>query len=432
MKHTPKFLQRRKFFMVLPLLVLPFVTMIFWALGGGSGIELQAMPIKNTGLNAALPDAKFEDEQEDELWDKFKLYESAARDSAEYATARENDPYFDLIAFQSKQDKQKDDPSKLIGTFKHKDILTSDPNEDKVNNKLEQLYREINRASQPDEKPRTETEDIVDSQFADDVSRLEGMMESMHEDQADADPEMKQIETMMDKLLDIQHPERVRERMSQNQKQQKNSAFTVMPSSKKIISSFENRSEQTELASDSLQTSFPVSAVENSFYSLDEEVNQDKVVGNAIAAIIHETQQLVAGANVRMRVAADIIINGITIPKDHFIYGNCSISGERLLIQVTSIRYENTLLPVSLSVYDLDGLEGIYIPGAITRDAAKQASDDALQNVQLLSMDTSLGAQAASAGIEATKGLLSQKAKLVKVTVKAGYKIFLKDTQAKD
>jgi hypothetical protein len=35
--------------------------------------------------------------------------------------------------------------------------------------------------------------------------------------------------------------------------------------------------------------------------------------------------------------------------------------------------------------------------------------------------------QAANAGIQAAKSLISKKVKLVKVTVKAGYKILLKD-----
>ncbi|MBL7852676.1 MAG: conjugative transposon protein TraM, partial [Cyclobacteriaceae bacterium] len=112
------------------------------------------------------------------------------------------------------------------------------------------------------------------------------------------------------------------------------------------------------------------------------------------------------------------------------IYGVCAINGERLTVEVSSIRTGNSLLPVSLEVYDLDGLPGIYIPGAITRDAAKQASDDALQNVQLMSLDPSIAAQAAAAGVEAAKGLFSKKAKLIKVTVKAGYQVFLVDTNS--
>jgi hypothetical protein len=42
-------------------------------------------------------------------------------------------------------------------------------------------------------------------------------------------------------------------------------------------------------------------------------------------------------------------------------------------------------------------------------------------------MDQSISAQAASAGLQAAKGLFSKKMKLIRVTVKAGYKILLKD-----
>jgi hypothetical protein len=75
----------------------------------------------------------------------------------------------------------------------------------------------------------------------------------------------------------------------------------------------------------------------------------------------------------------------------------------------------------------MDGLAGIYIPGAITRDVAKQSADNGLQSIDMTSVDPSLKAQAATAGINAAKSLLSRKAKLIRVYVKAGYRILLKD-----
>ena len=132
-----------------------------------------------------------------------------------------------------------------------------------------------------------------------------------------------------------------------------------------------------------------------------------------------------------MRLSEDIFISGTLIPAGNFVYGVCSINGERLKIDINSVRYGKRLYPVALGVYDLDALEGIRIPGAITRDAVKDGSDRALQSVQLMSLDPSIGAQAASAGVEMTKGLLSKKAKLIRVTVKAGYPILLVDEKSK-
>jgi conjugative transposon TraM protein len=103
------------------------------------------------------------------------------------------------------------------------------------------------------------------------------------------------------------------------------------------------------------------------------------------------------------------------------------LNAERLEVEINSIRYNQSLYPVKLSVYDIDGLPGIYIPGAITRDVAKQSVDNSLQLMELSTMDPSLKAQATSAGIGAAKSLLSKKVKQVKVMVKAGYKVLLKD-----
>jgi hypothetical protein len=107
------------------------------------------------------------------------------------------------------------------------------------------------------------------------------------------------------------------------------------------------------------------------------------------------------------------------------------LNGERLTVDITSIQFNNSIYPVALSLYDVDGLEGIYVPGAIARDAAKKSSGQTLQEVQLNSLDPSLEVQAASVGIEAAKGMLTKKTRLIQVTAKAGYKVFLVNNNMK-
>jgi hypothetical protein len=85
-----------------------------------------------------------------------------------------------------------------------------------------------------------------------------------------------------------------------------------------------------------------------------------------------------------------------------------------------------------LSVYDMDGMVGIYIPGAISRDVAKASADRSMQTLGVASLDDSWGAQAAGVGIEAAKSFLSKSVKLVKVVVKAGYQVLLRDEKQKD
>ncbi|HEX5170841.1 MAG TPA: conjugative transposon protein TraM [Cyclobacteriaceae bacterium] len=432
--HTEKFTRRRRFLMVLPVLALPFLTMIFWALGGGQGSPAAAETVDHAGLNLALPDAHFD---EREIWDKLSLYEMAERDSAKYEEARERDPYFDLVAFKSQQGLQQIDTTShvnmLVDSFPQKGKASEDPNEERVNRKLEELYAEIDKVNARPAGMNRRTVDPTpsDPQFTADVDRLERMMEMM-QDNGEADPEMARIESVLEKILDIQHPERVKEKLKSTQRESQGSALPVAPVIEGNDISLINSGTRGLNIDDSVSVlhGFPFMAAQNAFFGLDDENFEEQQSGNAIEAVIHDTQELVSGSTVRMRLLDDIQINGTVIHKDQFIYGVCAINGERLTVKINSLRTGNSLLPVSLEVYDLDGLPGVYIPGAITRDAAKQASDDALQNMQLMSLDPSIGAQAASAGIEAAKGLFSKKAKLIRVTVKAGYRIFLKDSNA--
>ena len=65
---------------------------------------------------------------------------------------------------------------------------------------------------------------------------------------------------------------------------------------------------------------------------------------------------------------------------------------------------------------------GIY-PGG----AAGGGADNAISNMQFLSMDQSLATQAAAGGITAAKGLFSKKVRKVKVHLKNGEPILLRD-----
>jgi conjugative transposon TraM protein len=297
-----------------------------------------------------------------------------------------------------------------------------------VNQKLEELYRELDRSSN---KHSLTTKNEVElssalkdnQQLGSGVDRLEEMMLMMQES-SEADPEMQQIESVLEKILDIQYPERVKEKIREKSLQHSKQVFPV-----------EKQPAQNEVSLLAQKTSYtvndyPVRQTQNGFYGLENETLDNHESGNAIEAVIHDTQELMAGSTVKMRLLNDVYVNGRLIPKDQFIYGTCNINGERLIIDIESIRTENSLFPVSLSAYDLDGLEGIYIPGAIARDVAKQSTNQAIQGMEFFSLDPSVSAQATNAGIQAAKTLLSKKAKAIKVTVKAGYKILLYDANA--
>ena len=410
------YLRKRKMMMVLPLLVIPFLTMAFWALGGGAS-QQTATSGKQSGLNVNLPDAGLKD---DDLANKLSFYEKADKDSMKLEELMRNDPYY-----KKKQDTGQSFDNELEQltqntASKYNQRLNTSPYETSDNNperkliqKLAILEREMNKQAEVKaEDPLEKYPAVQKGEFSGEVDRLENMMQVMNKG-GDEDPEMQQLTGTLDKILDIQHPQRVKDRIKEKSLKQKEVVFAV---SKQVANG------NISLLDTSKRKNIPGTG----FYGIDHNTTEDDN-NNAIEAVVNANQILVNGAVIKLRLATDIYINGTLIPKDNFVFGTTSLNDERLEIQINSIRNNKSLFPVKLEVYDMDGLPGIYIPGAISRDVAKQSADNGLQLMELTSMDPSVKAQAAAAGINTVKTMLSKKVKQVKVMVKAGYKVLLKD-----
>lgn len=421
--HSPRFLRKRKFMMVLPLLTLPFLTLAFWAMGGGKGKAQGNQTTRQMGLNLQLPEPKLDDENGK---DKLSFYNKAQEDSIKLRQEMRNDPYYknglDTMRIPESVLPGAKEPS--FGSKLNQSPYpsgTTNPSEAKIYERLDALNKAIQNPANS-KYSQSFTGDVrqenKNGEFASDVDRLENMMQVMSEKGTD-DPEMKQLGSMLDKILDIQHPERVKDRIKERSLQKKTQVCGV--------NSTQNKTSVTYLASNRKEQNLNKTEPKgNGFFGTGSDMMKEEQ-GNAISAVIHETQTVTAGSTIKLRLLTDIYVNGILVSKGSFVFGTASLENERLLINIPGIRYGNNLLAVSLAVYDMDGLAGIYIPGSISRDVAKQSTDQSLQGIELMALDPSLKAQAATAGIQAAKSLLSKKIKLVKVTIKAGYRVLLKD-----
>jgi conjugative transposon TraM protein len=430
-QHSEKFPRKRKFLLALPVLIIPFLTMAFWATGGGKG-KRNSLILSNLGLNPKLPDPKLKD---DRSLNKLSFYELAQRDSQKLKSELENDKY----RLRVRNDSGKYDLSQLktltenfsnryhqsylngingLNTSADTTLEGSKSAEENLIKKLNLLENEINK---PVEKKKAKkdfekTESQKNVNFSSDVDRLENMMQALN-NKEEGDPEISKLDSVLDKIIDIQHPERIKEEMEKKANESKKNVFPVSPQEKVLtVSLLGDKSN----------------AKENGligFYRLNDENNFDSCAQNSIAAVIHESQTIVSGSVIKLRLLNDININGNLIPKGIFVFGLAKLNGERLTIEINSISYNNSIYPVQLEVYDLDGLTGIYVPGAFARDVAKQSANSSIQSVGISTLDPSLGAKAATAGMNAAKDLLSKKIKTVRVTVKAGYQVLLKDNQ---
>lgn len=396
-----KKVKQRKMLLVLPLLVIPFLTMAFWALGGGQKKPESSVTLR--GLNLDLPDANLKDEKG---MDKLGFYDKADKDSLKMEEWMRSDPYFkkDTVPEPLVPDELQELTTATASKYNQQ--LNTSPYEkrgsnpeEKIMQKLKLLEKEMNASTSTNAENSIQQPSSHNEEFSSEVDRLEQMLK-VNNTGTTEDPEIKQLEGTLDKILDIQHPQRVKDRIKERSLLNKEAVYAVSKRS-------------------------GTDTIVKGFYSLSEEI--EIADQNAIEAVVHESQVLVNGAVVKFRLSSAIYINGSLIPKGNLVFGIASLNNERLEIEINSIRYNNNLYPVKLEVYDMDGLPGIHIPGAINRDVAKQSADNSLSLMEMSSMDPSFKAQAATAGINTAKSLLSKKVKLVKVLVKAGYKVLLND-----
>jgi hypothetical protein len=162
----------------------------------------------------------------------------------------------------------------------------------------------------------------------------------------------------------------------------------------------------------------------NGFHTVGESSTAGNV--NSVPAVIHSDQVVEAGSTVKLRLLQDVQLEGHLIPRNSFLYGTCSLAGNRLTIAATSVQFQGNLLPVSLKAFDIDGNEGLNIPGSIDRDALKQGAAQGVSSADMLTMSPSLGAQAAGIAIQTGKALTGRKIKTVKIHLKANYQLLLK------
>ena len=115
-------------------------------------------------------------------------------------------------------------------------------------------------------------------------------------------------------------------------------------------------------------------------------VSENEPQPDLIKAIIDEDIKAVDGSRVRLRLLDDVEIGTILLPKGSYIYAIMSgFSGQRVKGTVKSLLLYDEIVRVSLSMYDTDGLEGLYIPSSSFRETTRDVASGALGSNMSLS-----------------------------------------------
>ena len=154
-------------------------------------------------------------------------------------------------------------------------------------------------------------------------------------------------------------------------------------------------------------------------------------------AVTYATQKIIRQSNVTerslvttCRLLEPMAVAGRTIPRGAVVVGTGKIQGERLDIEITSLEYDGTIIPVELAVYDTDGQPGIFIPNSMEMNAVREVAANMGGSLgSSINISTNAGAQLASdlgkGLIQGTSQYIAKKMRTVKVHLKAGYRVML-------
>lgn len=109
-----------------------------------------------------------------------------------------------------------------------------------------------------------------------------------------------------------------------------------------------------------------------------------KKENNFIKAVIDENLKGYLGSRIRFRLLEDITVGKHKINKGTLLYGQISgFSLQRVNLNVISILNNGEILPINLSVFDMDGMQGLYVPQSDFREMLREMGSNSVQGTQM-------------------------------------------------
>lgn len=182
------------------------------------------------------------------------------------------------------------------------------------------------------------------------------------------------------------------------------------------------------------------------FYSVTTAIKKEYYTDNeVIPAVVHGNADGITvsnGSSLKVRLTQNTVLisdgRKITLREGTLLSGQVSISGDRVQIYINSFQRGNALYPLSITAYDIDGVQGLYIPNVQN----KQLLSRSLANAGTRPINSmggfftggtvrqQVGTQLASQGIQTAMQGVSDfartKAQNPRITIKSNYKILLK------
>jgi conjugative transposon TraM protein len=395
------FLKKNKAALILPLALIPFVVLIFYILGGGekegSETDKEVENKTSKGINYILPEA----ESSIEIFDKMDAYQKN-----EVIATQD----YDILGGKDSTGQMNEPAAGGMDSLQAYPALAQAQNLDGSTNLLEHIKQ---KEESINKELSTQDENTTDG------NRQKS--ENGYQKKTKGTPS-RQAESNKPLIQEGKH-----------EQAGTNFNYTGIGELDKVFDENLVLNRQNDsLKFYLLQTKSQLSEIEkvkNASFSLDKKQvsvfnKRGEQIIAPLKAEIYETETVLDGNRVKLRLLEDAQINGLEITKNSFVYGICKINNERLHIEITQLPVGESFLPVKLSIHDLDGLPGLYVPDNAARKVTKEVGAST-NTSSMFGVSNDPLAYAGIRALDRTAQTLLKSVRLKRVTVKKNTLVYL-------
>ena len=409
---------KRQKMIVLPAMVLAFIGAMWWIFAPSSDKGQQ--PGVN-GYNTEMPDADKENRLI--IGDKAKAYEQGAMEERQENRSRAMQQLGDLFDRETAEADGGSDFD-LANPGGTEEAVKPAP---KTIQSSAAAYRDLNATlGNFYEQPKNDNAEM--DELLERIATLESELESGKERSSTMDEQVALMEKSYELAAKYMGGQNGTQAAGQTaepspvQKTGKNTAKPVRQVTHQVVSSLGQPMSNAE---------FVASFSQERNRSFNTAVGVTTVSDrNTISACVYGAQSVTDGQAVKLRLLEPMAVADRIIPRNAVLVGAAKIQGERLGIEITSLEYDGTIIPVELAVYDTDGQPGIFIPNSMEMNAVREVAANMGGSLgSSINISTNAGAQLASdlgkGLIQGTSQYIAKKMRTVKVHLKAGYRVML-------
>ncbi len=152
------------------------------------------------------------------------------------------------------------------------------------------------------------------------------------------------------------------------------------------------------------------------------------------AIVDQEIRKGTMGERIRVRLLDDIWVGNSMLKKGTYLYAWISgYEAQRVKLTVSSVMSGDKILPIDLNIYDLDGMEGLYVPASSFREFSKDLGGNVTggMNLQMQQDPSSMNRMYLSAlqrVFTSSSQAMSRRIRQNKANLKYGTIIYLVDS----